>query len=109
METSKKDTISGFPKTLIDALHAQTKQIVSDVIALNRQNETDDEQILINKANRPSSPIDEKQQMRLVKNVAIAVRDLLQTLDRAPQRIKDMVSSSLIDDFLNSSYSLNFY
>jgi hypothetical protein len=31
--------------------------------------------------------------MQLVKNVAIAVRDLLQTLDYAPTAIKELVKS----------------
>lgn len=31
--------------------------------------------------------------MQLVKNIAIAVRDLLQTLDYAPNSIKEMVKS----------------
>jgi hypothetical protein len=31
--------------------------------------------------------------MQLVKNVAIAVRDLLQTLDYAPAPIKELVNS----------------
>jgi ornithine carbamoyltransferase len=33
--------------------------------------------------------------MQLVKNIAIAVRDLLQTLDYAPASIKQMVKRSI--------------
>jgi hypothetical protein len=34
--------------------------------------------------------------MQLVKNIAIAVRDILQTLDYAPLSIKEMVNNYLI-------------
>jgi hypothetical protein len=80
-------------RLLIDLFHSQTKQIVSAVLALTRQNEADDTTGPINRHNRPLSPIDDKEQMQLVKNVAIAVRDLLQTLDYAPISIKEMVCS----------------
>ena len=42
---------------------------------------------------RPLSPINDKEQIQLVKNIAIAVRDLLQTLDYARLPIKEMVNS----------------
>lgn len=75
---------------MLDLFHSQTKQIVSAVLALTRQSEMDDNHGSITKQNRPLSPIDDKEQMQLVKNVAIAVRDLLQTLDYAPANIKQM-------------------
>ena len=77
---------------MLDLFHSQTKQIVHAVLALTRQHEMDDHSGSITKSNRPLSPIDDKEQMQLVKNVAIAVRDLLQTLDYAPPVIKQMVS-----------------
>lgn len=85
---------------MLDLFHSQTKQIVSAVLALTRQNEMDDNNGLITKHNRPLSPLDDKAQMQLVKNVAIAVRDLLQTLDYAPPTIKQMVCcpSVLVDN-----------
>jgi len=75
-------TIASSTSLLIDLFHSQTKQIVTAVIALTNQNET-------NNNNKPSS-INDKEQMQLVKNVAIAVRDLLQTLDYAPAPIKEL-------------------
>ena len=79
---------------LIDLFHSQTKQIVSAVLALTRQHEMDDNNRLSTQRNRPLSPMDDKEQMQLVKNIAIAVRDLLQTLDYAPVSIKAMVRES---------------
>ncbi|CAF0942586.1 unnamed protein product [Adineta ricciae] len=75
---------------LTDLFHSQTKQIVSAVLALTRQNDIDHSNALAQPSNRPLSPVNEKEQMQLVKNVAIAVRDLLQTLDYAPAPIKTM-------------------
>ncbi|CAF1009679.1 unnamed protein product [Adineta ricciae] len=75
---------------LNDLFHSQTKQIVSAVLALTRQNDIDHSNALAQPSNRPLSPVNEKEQMQLVKNVAIAVRDLLQTIDYAPAPIKTM-------------------
>ncbi|CAF4898002.1 unnamed protein product, partial [Rotaria socialis] len=57
---------------------------------LTRQNEPDNNNGLQLRFNRPMSPTTDKEQMQLVKNIAIAVRDLLQTLDYAPISIKEM-------------------
>jgi hypothetical protein len=59
---------------------------------LTRQNEFDNNNSLSSRFTRPLSPINDKEQMQLVKNIAIAVRDLLQTLDYAPATIKEMVN-----------------
>ena len=77
---------------LTDLFHSQTKQIVSAVLALTRQNDIDHSNASAQPFNRPLSPVNEKEQMQLVKNVAITVRDLLQTLDYAPTPIKTMVN-----------------
>ena len=78
-------------KLLIELFHSQTKQIVGAVLALTRQNETDSDSGISSIYQRPSSPINDREQMQLVKNIAVAVRDLLQTLDYAPNSIKEMV------------------
>ncbi|CAF0874579.1 unnamed protein product [Rotaria sp. Silwood1] len=75
---------------LIDLFHSQTKQIVSAVLILTRQNEADINNGISSKYNRSLSPTNDKEQIQLVKNIAIAVRDLLQTLDYAPTSIKEM-------------------
>ncbi|CAF3013938.1 unnamed protein product [Rotaria socialis] len=75
---------------LINFLHSQTKNIISAVLVLTRQNEIDYNNGTNLRYSRPLSPINGKQQMQLVKNIAIAVRDLLQTIDRAPVFIKEM-------------------
>ena len=87
------DSLATSSRSLIDLFHSQTKQIVSAVLTLTRQNENDESgHLLASQATRSLSPLDDKQQMELVKNIAIAVRDLLQTLDYAPMRIKEMVN-----------------
>jgi hypothetical protein len=91
-------------KLLIELFHSQTKQIVSAVLALTRQNETDSDSG-ISTSHRPPSPINDKEQMQLVKNIAIAVRDLLQTLDYAPTSIKQMVNPSITFKQIFSSLS----
>jgi hypothetical protein len=86
-------TTASSSSLLVDLFHSQTKQIVSAVLVLTRQNEIDNNNNgLSARYNRSLSPINDKQQMQLVKNVAIAVRDLLQTLDYAPTPIKQLVN-----------------
>jgi hypothetical protein len=63
---------------------------VSAVLALTRQHDIDHDTSAGSRQTRPLSPLDDKEQMQLVKNIAIAVRDLLQTL-YAPMAIKEMV------------------
>ncbi|CAF4019987.1 unnamed protein product [Rotaria sordida] len=75
---------------LINSFRFQTKQIINTVLKLTRQSETDYKNGIPIIYNRPLSPINDKEQMQLVKNVAVAVRDLLQTLDYAPLSIKEM-------------------
>lgn len=82
-------------KLLIELFHSQTKQIVGAVLALTRQHETDSDSGISSIYHRPVSPINDREQMQLVKNIAIAVRDLLQTLDYAPISIKEMVTREL--------------
>ena len=72
-------------------MHSQTKHIIDAVLVLTRQNEIDYNNGTNLRYSRPLSPINDKQQMQLVKNIAIAVRDLLQTIDRSPIFIKEMV------------------
>lgn len=91
-----KDQASKSSSTLIDLFHSQTKQIVNAVLVLTRHNETDNNNRMVSRFNRPLSPTTDKEQMQLVKNIAIAVRDLLQTLDYAPIAIKEMVFSKYI-------------
>ena len=86
------------PSSFIDVFHSQTKQIVNAVLLLTRQNDTNELDSLSARLHRSLSPINDKEQMQLVKNVAIAVRDLLQTLDYAPASIKEMVSADLLLD-----------
>ena len=81
---------------LVDLFHSQTKQIVSAVLALTRQHDIDNDASAGPNRNRPLSPLDDKEQMQLVKNIAIAVRDLLQTLDYAPTAIKEMVKNWIL-------------
>ncbi|CAF5061850.1 unnamed protein product [Rotaria magnacalcarata] len=88
--TNTKDQSVKSPSVLLDLFHSQTKQIVNAVLILTRQNEPDNNNGLQLRFNRPMSPTDDKEQMQLVKNIAIAVRDLLQTLDYAPTSIKEM-------------------
>ena len=90
---------------LTDLFHSQTRQIVSAVLALTRQNDIDHSNASAQLSNRPLSPVNEKEQMQLVKNVAIAVRDLLQTLDYAPAPIKTMVSIAFL---LQTSLKIHF-
>jgi hypothetical protein len=78
-------------KLLLELFRSQTKQIVNTVLILTRQTETDYDSGTSSTYNRSLSPINNKEQMQLVKNIAIAVRDLLQTLDYAPASIKSMV------------------
>lgn len=84
-------------KLLLELFHSQTKQIVGAVLVLTRQNETDSDSGISSIYQRPSSPINDREQMQLVKNIAVAVRDLLQTLDYAPNSIKEMVIKSPVD------------
>jgi NADPH-dependent curcumin reductase CurA len=96
LKLSKSKNHHSTPSSLlIDLFHSQTKQIVSTVLALTRQSETDYDSGISSSYNRSSSPINDKEQMQLVKNIAIAVRDLLQTLDYAPTSIKEMVKHFL--------------
>lgn len=81
---------------LIDLFHSQTKQIINTVLILTRQSEIDFEKGKIVTHNRPLSPINNREQMQLVKSIAISVRDLLQTLDYAPLSIKEMVKNFLL-------------
>jgi NADPH-dependent curcumin reductase CurA len=90
--SKSKEQLSTSSSLLIDLFHSQTKQIVSAVLALTRQNESDNDNGISSRYNRPLSPINDKEQMQLVKNIAIAVRDLLQTLDYAPTPVKEMVN-----------------
>lgn len=95
---SKEPTTTSSSSTtlLVDLFHSQTKQIVSAVLTLTRQNEIDNNNITTGQTlryTRSLSPINDKEQMQLVKNVAIAVRDLLQTLDYAPAAIKELVEN----------------
>ncbi len=62
------------------------------VITLTRQNESDYDSGISSTYTHSLSPINDKEQMQLVKNIAIAVRDLLQTLEYAPASIKEMVN-----------------
>ena len=91
--------------SFIDVFHSQTKQIVNAVLLLTRQHDTNDADRLSARLHRSVSPINDKEQMQLVKNVAIAVRDLLQTLDYASASIKAMVSA---DSRLHHSPSSSF-
>ncbi|CAF1242738.1 unnamed protein product [Adineta steineri] len=88
--TKSKEKISTPSSLLVDLFHSQTKQIVGAVLALTRQYEMSHNNGNLSKNNRPLSPISDKEQMQLVRNIAIAVRDLLQTLDYAPTSIKQM-------------------
>ena len=76
---------------LIDLFDSQTKQIVNAVLKLTRQNNIDEDMPLPSFHHLSLSSISEREQMQMVKHVAIAVRDLLQTLDYAPVSIKEMV------------------
>ncbi|UJR10425.1 hypothetical protein I4U23_014629 [Adineta vaga] len=97
-ESSERNLKSPKPKdqqltslsSLTNTFHFQTKQTISAVLALTRQNDIEHSNISTTSSSRPLSPMNEKEQMQLVKNVAIAVRDLLQTLDYAPAPIKTM-------------------
>ena len=82
--------------------HSQTKQIVGAVLALTRQHETDSDSGISSIYHRPVSPIDDREQMQLVKNIAVAVRDLLQTLDYAPISIKEMVTPILFETLIRN-------
>ena len=77
---------------MIDLFHSQTKQIVNAVLILTRRQDIDTNQNFSSRFDRSLSPRNDKEQMQLVKNVAIAVRDLLQTLDYAPASIKQLVN-----------------
>ncbi|CAF3412242.1 unnamed protein product [Rotaria socialis] len=87
---TKDQSVRSSSSGLLDLFHSQTKQIVNAVLMLTRQNEPDNNNGLQLRFNRPMSPTTDKEQMQLVKNIAIAVRDLLQTLDYAPISIKEM-------------------
>jgi hypothetical protein len=92
-------------KFLIDLFHTQTKKIVGAVLALTRQSESDyDSRISSSTYNRLLSPLNDKELMQLVRNIAIAVRDLLQTLDYAPISIKEMVKKY----FLKANFLFDF-
>jgi len=58
---------------------------------LTRQNENNSDTESFSNSNHSVAPVNDRQQMQLVKNIAIAVRDLLQTLEHAPISIKEMV------------------
>ncbi|CAF0758842.1 unnamed protein product [Didymodactylos carnosus] len=99
-ETASRSYIA---ENLIDLFHSQTKQIISTVLTLTRQgdsDETHDKQQL-----QATKVYDDKEQMMLVKNIAIAVRDLLQTLDYAPREVKEM-SEQRYNHFSNLVVSL---
>ncbi|CAF3463646.1 unnamed protein product, partial [Rotaria sp. Silwood2] len=82
--SKSKDEHSKSSSSLINLFRSQTKQIITAVLKLTRQSETDYNSGIPITYNRPLSPIKDREQMQLVKNIAIAVRDLLQTLDYAP-------------------------
>ena len=82
------------PSAFIDLCHTQTKQIISAVLALTRQNENDNIHDALLTSNQLLLPMNDKEQMQLVKNVAIVVRDFLQTLDYAPRPVKELVNNS---------------
>ncbi|CAF4763102.1 unnamed protein product, partial [Rotaria sp. Silwood2] len=88
--SKSKDEHSKSSSSLINLFRSQTKQIITAVLKLTRQSETDYNSGIPITYNRPLSPIKDREQMQLVKNIAIAVRDLLQTLDYAPLSIKEM-------------------
>ncbi|CAF5017732.1 unnamed protein product [Rotaria magnacalcarata] len=90
---------------LMNLLHSQAKNILSAVLVLTRQNEIDYNNETNLRYSRPLSPINDKQQMQLVKNIAVVVRDLLQTIDRAPIFIKEM-SEQNYNHFSNLVVSL---
>jgi hypothetical protein len=90
--TKSKEQSSTSSSLLVDLFYSQTKQIVNAVLVLTRQYEIDNNNGISSKKTRPLSPITDKEQMQLVRNIAISVRDLLQTLDYAPASIKEMVN-----------------
>ncbi|CAF3391796.1 unnamed protein product [Rotaria sp. Silwood1] len=90
-----KDEHSISKLSLMNLFRSQTKQIISAVLKLTRQSETDYNNGIPITYNRPLPPINDREQMQLVKNIAVAVRDLLQTLDYAPLSIKEMVHNFL--------------
>ncbi|CAF3742200.1 unnamed protein product [Adineta steineri] len=101
----KDEQLTSSSSLLTDLFHSQTKQIINAVLELTRQNEIDNTNGLSSPYNRPLSPLNDKEQMQLVKNIAIAVRDLLQTLDYAPAPIKTM-SEKRYNHFSNLVVSL---
>ncbi len=101
---SKKSKDLSSSTLLIDLFHSQTKRIVSAVLTLTRQHEIDNN--LSSKHIHSLSPINDREQMQLVKNIAIAVRDLLQTLDYAPVSIKEMVDLFVFSFFEIFSFFL---
>ena len=82
---------------LIDLFQSQTDQIVNAVLKLTRQNDLNDNDRLLRSSFEHLSltSFNDREEMQLVKNIAIAVRDLLQTLEYAPSLIKEMVCSQL--------------
>jgi len=100
--TKSKEQSSTSSSLLVDLFYSQTKQIVNAVLVLTRQYEIDNNNGISSKKTRPLSPITDKEQMQLVRNIAISVRDLLQTLDYAPASIKEMVNKFL-NYFLNKN------
>lgn len=75
------------------------------MLILTRRQDIDSNQNFSSRLDRSLSPRNDKEQMQLVKNVAIAVRDLLQTLDYAPASIKQLVNSIEIFSSFNHSFS----
>ena len=88
---SSIETSSPTKSVLIDRFHCQTKQIINAVLKLTRQNDIDEDLNLTMIQNLSLTSNNDREQMQLVKSIAIAVRDLLQTLDYAPVSIKEMV------------------
>ena len=94
---SKESSLPTSSASLIDLFHSQSKQIVNSVLILTRRQEIEANHNSSSRFDRSLSPRSDKEQMQLVKNVAIAVRDLLQTLDYAPLSIKHLVRSIDVD------------
>ncbi|CAF0748586.1 unnamed protein product [Didymodactylos carnosus] len=84
----ESETNSYVTENLIELFHSQTKQIINAVLTLTRQ--TDGVETAYRQQSETTAVYDDKERMMLVRNVAISVRALLQTLDYAPNEVKEM-------------------
>lgn len=108
VESTKSIELISSPN-LIDRFHSQTKQIVNAVLKLTRQTDIDDDLNIIVLQHLSLGTLNDREQMQLVKSIAIAVRDFLQTLDEAPLAIKQMVRCEILVFEVEFSHVFHYF